>query len=150
MPRFYTSGIILLIKQSNEIGEKQFLFSGSRGGQKSPLMHVLVLGVLSGVFHYYSNSNRTFYEQTVEILIRQNVLRRLIWVCAVRPKMTMCLYRLTFCRPEHQNANSKDLDEMPQTHGLLKSRSSEKEIQYLFTFKSVTFQYIQYHPDFIV
>ena len=39
MQKFYTS-VILLINQSNEIGEKQFLVFGSRGGQISPLMHV--------------------------------------------------------------------------------------------------------------
>ena len=43
----------------------------------------LILGVLGGIFHFYSNSYRTFCEQTVETLIRCRVLRRLIWVCAV-------------------------------------------------------------------
>ena len=42
-----------------------------------------ILGVLGGSFHFYSNSNRTFCEQTVVTLIRRRVLRRLIWVCAV-------------------------------------------------------------------
>ena len=41
------------------------------------------LAVLGGIFHFYSHSNRTFCEQTVETLIRSCVLRRLIWVCAV-------------------------------------------------------------------
>ena len=40
-------------------------------------------------FNFYSNSNRTFCEKTVETLIRRRVLRRLIWVCAV------CLCRIT-------------------------------------------------------
>ena len=39
MPKFYTS-VILLINQLKEIDEKQFSFSGSRGGQNGPLMHV--------------------------------------------------------------------------------------------------------------
>ena len=42
MPKFYTS-VILLIKQSKEIYEKQFSFFGSKGGQISPLMHVPLL-----------------------------------------------------------------------------------------------------------
>ena len=42
-----------------------------------------ILGVLGGIFPFYSNSNRTFCEQTEETLIRRRVL---IWVCAV------CLY----------------------------------------------------------
>ena len=41
------------------------------------------LGVLGGIFHVYSNSNRTFCGQTVETLIRRHILWRLIWVCAV-------------------------------------------------------------------
>ena len=39
MPEFYT-WVILLINQSDEIGEKQFSDFGYRGGQISPLMHV--------------------------------------------------------------------------------------------------------------
>ena len=39
MPTFYTSDI-LLINQSEEIGEKQFSVFDSRGGQNSPLMHI--------------------------------------------------------------------------------------------------------------
>ena len=39
MPKFDTS-VILLMTQSKEIGEKQFLVFGSRGGQISPLMHI--------------------------------------------------------------------------------------------------------------
>ena len=39
MLKFDTS-VILLITQSKEIGEKQFLVFGSRGGQISPLMHI--------------------------------------------------------------------------------------------------------------
>ena len=37
MPEFYT-GVILLINQSEEIGEKQLSVLGSRGGQISPFM----------------------------------------------------------------------------------------------------------------
>ena len=39
MPEFYT-WVILLINQSEDIGEKQLSDFGSRGGQISPLMHV--------------------------------------------------------------------------------------------------------------
>ena len=41
------------------------------------------LGVLGGIFHFYSNFKRNFCEQTVENLIRRRILRRLIWVCTV-------------------------------------------------------------------
>ena len=44
-----------------------------------------ILGVLGGIFNFYSNSNRTFCEKTVKTLIRRRILRRLIWVCAVFP-----------------------------------------------------------------
>ena len=39
------------------------------------------LGVLDGMCHFYSNSYRTFREETVEIMIRRRVLWRQIWVC---------------------------------------------------------------------
>ena len=42
-----------------------------------------ILGVLGGIYPFYSNSNRTFCEQTVETLIRCPVLQRLIWVCSI-------------------------------------------------------------------
>ena len=56
-----------------------------------------ILGVLGVIFHFYSNSNRTFCEQTVEVLIRRRVLRRLIWICTVclcPTKGTLSLYGL--------------------------------------------------------
>ena len=56
-----------------------------------------ILRVLGGVFHFYSNSNRTLCEHTVETLIRRRVLWRLIWVCTVclcPTKKTLCLYGL--------------------------------------------------------
>ena len=37
-----------------------------------------ILGVLSGIFHFYSKVHRIFCRQTVETLIRHCVLRRLI------------------------------------------------------------------------
>ena len=40
MPKFYSS-IILLTNQLKEICEKQFSVFSSKGGQISPLMHVL-------------------------------------------------------------------------------------------------------------
>ena len=47
---------------------------------------IQILGVLGGIFHFYSNSYRSFCKQTVETLIRRRILRRLVWVCA------FCLY----------------------------------------------------------
>ena len=50
-------------------------------------------------FNFYSNANRTFWEQTVETLIVRRALRRLIWVCAVclcPTKRTLGLYGLSF------------------------------------------------------
>ena len=41
------------------------------------------LGLLGGIFHCYSNLDRTIYKQTVETLIRRRVFRRLIRVCTV-------------------------------------------------------------------
>ena len=41
MPDFYTWAI-LLINKEDEISEKQLSVFGSRGGQNSPLMHVLL------------------------------------------------------------------------------------------------------------
>ena len=35
-----------------------------------------ILEVLGGIFHFYSNSNRTFCKQTLETLIRRRVLER--------------------------------------------------------------------------
>ena len=43
----------------------------------------LFYGILGGIFHFYSNFNRTFCKQTVETLIRRRVLRRPIFVCTV-------------------------------------------------------------------
>ena len=42
-----------------------------------------ILDVLGGIFLLYSNSNRTFREQTVDTLIRCRILLRPIRVCAV-------------------------------------------------------------------
>ena len=44
-----------------------------------------ILGLLGGVFHFYSNFKRNFCKQTVENLIRGCVLRRLIRFCPVCP-----------------------------------------------------------------
>ena len=61
-----------------------------------------ILGVLGGTFHFYSNFNRTFCEQTVETLIRRRVLglhclpvshkkdTRLIWVNAPFHYRALC------------------------------------------------------------
>ena len=56
-----------------------------------------ILGVLVGIFHFYSNSYRTLCEQTVETLIRHPIMRHLIWVCPVclcPTKRTLGLYGL--------------------------------------------------------
>ena len=56
-----------------------------------------IKGLLGGIFHFYSNFDRTFCEQTVETLIRRRGLRRLIWVynvCLCPTKRTLCLYEL--------------------------------------------------------
>ena len=45
MPEFYT-WVIILKKQSEEIGEKQLSVFDSRGGQISPLMHVALLNAV--------------------------------------------------------------------------------------------------------
>ena len=42
-----------------------------------------ILGILGSIFHFYSISNRTFCEQTVETQIRCRGLRHLNKVCAV-------------------------------------------------------------------
>ena len=41
---------------------------------------VSVFRVVGGIFHFYSNLDRTTYKQTVETLIRRHKMRRLIWV----------------------------------------------------------------------
>ena len=38
---------------------------------------------LDGIFHFYSNLDRTVCKQTVETLIRRCIVWRLIWVCTV-------------------------------------------------------------------
>ena len=43
----------------------------------------LILGLLCGIFHFYSNFKRNFCKQTVENLIRRRILPRLIWFCIV-------------------------------------------------------------------
>ena len=44
---------------------------------------ISVLGMLGGIFHFYSNFNRKLCKQTVGTLIRPVRLRRLIWVCTI-------------------------------------------------------------------
>ena len=54
-------------------------------------------GLLGGIYHFYSNLNRTFYKQLAETLIRRHILWRLIWVCTVclcPTKRTLGLYVL--------------------------------------------------------
>ena len=53
------------------------------------------LGLLGGIFHFYSNLKINVCMQTVENLIRRRVLWRLIWFCTVcrcPTKRTLGLY----------------------------------------------------------
>ena len=59
------------------------------------LIFALFLTLLCGIFHFYSNFNRTFFKQTVETLIRHRVL---ICVCTVSlcpTKRSLGLYGLS-------------------------------------------------------
>ena len=40
-------------------------------------------GMLGGIFHFYSNFERTFCKQTVETVIRCHLLWCLVWVCTI-------------------------------------------------------------------
>ena len=54
---------------------------------------------LDGIFHFYSNLDRTVCKQTVETLIRRRIVWRLIWVCTVclcPTKWMLGLYGLTY------------------------------------------------------
>ena len=42
---------------------------------------ITILGLLGGIFHFYSNFKRNFCLQIVENLIRCRILRHLIWFC---------------------------------------------------------------------
>ena len=42
-----------------------------------------ILGLLGGIFHFYSNFKRNFCKQIEENLIRHCILRCLIWLCTV-------------------------------------------------------------------
>ena len=56
-----------------------------------------ILGLLGGIFHFYSNFKRNFCKQTGENLIRRRVLWRLVWFCTVcrfPTKRTLGLYGL--------------------------------------------------------
>ena len=58
---------------------------------------IVVLRVIGGIIHFYSNRNRTFCKRIVETLIRRRVLRRLVWVCTIclcPTKRTLGLYGL--------------------------------------------------------
>ena len=57
-----------------------------------------ILGLLGGIFHFYSNFKINLCKQTVENLIRRRLLRRLIWfgtVCLRPTKKTLDLYGFT-------------------------------------------------------
>ena len=91
----------------------------------------LILGVLGGTFHCYSNSNRIFCEQTVETLIRRRVLRRLIWVCVVcqcPTKRTLDLYGLSFTKSSYANVSHELCCDLLQNN--LKSFNMTIKIKY--------------------
>ena len=57
----------------------------------------IILGLLGGIFHFYSNFKRNFCQQTVENVIWCHILGRLIWVstvCLCPTKMMLGLYGL--------------------------------------------------------
>ena len=91
MPEFYT-WTILLINQSGEIGEKQHSVFGSRGGQKSLLMHVTLLGwVGTHVFIPPADfvcRGYTVFTLSVRASVRPCV-RPSVRV-SVRPSVTLC------------------------------------------------------------
>ena len=64
----------------------------------------LILGLLGGFFHIYSNFKSNFWQQTVENLIGRRILQRLIWFCTVcqcSTKRTLGLYGLILCVHSH-------------------------------------------------
>ena len=80
-----------------------------------------ILGVLRGIFHFYSNSYRIFGEQTDETVIRRHILH-LIWdctVCLCSTKRTLGLYILQCLSVKHvtfKNDKTRKLGD--QTHNL--------------------------------
>ena len=70
----------------------------------------LILVVLGGNFLSFSYFNKTICKQTMKILIRRRMMRRLIWVCTIclcHIKRTLGLYGLTHLLTTF--ANSLDL-----------------------------------------
>ena len=62
-----------------------------------PYLYDEAIGVLGGIFHFYSNCDRKLCKQKVETPISRRVLQRLIWVCTVSlcpTKRTLGLYGL--------------------------------------------------------
>ena len=58
-----------------------------------------ILGLLGGIFHFYSSLNRNVCKHTVETLIRHRVLGHLSWFCTIcrcPTKRTPGLYGLNF------------------------------------------------------
>ena len=54
-----------------------------------------ILGLLGGIFHFYSHFKRNSCKQTAEHLIRRRVSRRLVWFCTVcrcPTKRTLVVY----------------------------------------------------------
>ena len=78
MPKFYTS-VILLINQSKEFGEKQFLVFGSRGGQISPLMdvplysHLLVQLIHSIKLILFYEGDDLFPMNEMDLIFNRNI-----------------------------------------------------------------------------
>ena len=85
MPEFYTL-VILLINQSEEIGEKQLSVFGSRRGQNSPLLHV------AQSFVYILFENKCLYwPQICSWKIFEMCLCRFIYIVKHKVNELLCL-----------------------------------------------------------
>ena len=72
------------------------------------------LGLLGGIFLFYSNFNRTLCKQTVGTLVRRRILRRLVWVytvCLCPKERTLGLNGLNKCLLERFIALSLSLSQ---------------------------------------
>ena len=73
---------ISVIEELLKLELNPFMVNGT--SHRYQLEHsISLLRDVGGIFHFYSNFNRTFCNQTVETLIRRRILRRLVWVCTV-------------------------------------------------------------------
>ena len=75
MPEFYT-GVILLINQSLEIGEKQLSDFGYRGGQISPLMHI-PLSIFSSFGHFVQ------WSRSISAILVESLIINICAICTI-------------------------------------------------------------------